>query len=304
MGIELLGRLPRVPSPCDLTDEEDVRYHAFDHPYLKLALQDKVMSLREQLAEERQLLLGHESEKAVLESRIDRLTHIVLNSTRVILATSPSPPLTQSSVDGQDRVGAASSAATMPLTPDTAPDSMWDSSPDHQKQLASVRREQSTSNLVCSGNFVWHQPGMRSGYTWYQVTILQVRGAGDIHPGTAVSLYEYESPYLAENELLREHLRLLVEEMDARVIHSSQADLTMVDAPSSSAQVCFGSRPLPTSCLVDDHPMSEQCMVKFSEIKPSVACEGTRAPKCSARQASCSNTIAAHLRGELMGKCR
>lgn len=111
-------------------------------------LQDKVMSLREQLAEERQLLLGHESEKAVLESRIDRLTHIVLNSTRVILATSPSPPHTQSSVDAQERAIGTSSAATMPLTPDTTRESMWDSSPDHHKQLASVRREQSTGNLV------------------------------------------------------------------------------------------------------------------------------------------------------------
>lgn len=42
-----------------------------------------------------------------------------------------------------------------------------------------------------------------------------------------MSLYEYESPYLAENELLREHLRLLVEEMDARASHGLQADLTI-----------------------------------------------------------------------------
>lgn len=107
------------------------------------------MSLREQLAEERQLLLGHESEKAVLESRIDRLTHIVLNSTRVMLAKSPSPPHTQNSGDGQERVIGTNSAATMPLPPDTAIHLLWDPEPDHQKQLASVRREQSASNLVC-----------------------------------------------------------------------------------------------------------------------------------------------------------
>lgn len=68
---------------------------------------------------------------------------------------------------------------------------------------------------------------------------MQVRGAGDIHPGTAITLYEYESPYLAENELLREHLRLLVEEMDARVSFGLQGDLTM--EPASMDQVHFAS---------------------------------------------------------------
>lgn len=51
----------------------------------------------------------------------------------------------------------------------------------------------------------------------------------------AISLYEYESPYLAENELLREHLRLLMEEMDARTSHGLQSDLTM--EPNSMEQV-------------------------------------------------------------------
>jgi hypothetical protein len=47
------------------------------------------MILREQLAEERQAQLAHEAEKAVLEARIDRLTHIVLNSTKAVLAGPP-----------------------------------------------------------------------------------------------------------------------------------------------------------------------------------------------------------------------
>lgn len=67
------------------------------------------------------------------------------------------------------------------------------------------------------------------------IQCMQVRGAGDIHPGMAISLYEYESPYLAENELLREHLRLLMEEMDARTSHGLQSDLTM--EPNSMEQV-------------------------------------------------------------------
>lgn len=59
----------------------------------------------------------------------------------------------------------------------------------------------------------------------------------------AISLYEYESPYLAENELLREHLRLLMEEMDARASHGFQSDLTI--EPNSMDQVRHGQRHMP-----------------------------------------------------------
>jgi hypothetical protein len=49
-----------------------------------------------------------------------------------------------------------------------------------------------------------------------------------------MSLYDYESPYLAENELLKEHLRLLMEEMDARA-QQSQAPGTPWLSSNSSA---------------------------------------------------------------------
>lgn len=46
---------------------------------------------------------------------------------------------------------------------------------------------------------------------------MQVRSAGELHAGAALSIYDYGSPYSLENEVLREQLRLIAEEMDARV---------------------------------------------------------------------------------------
>jgi hypothetical protein len=45
---------------------------------------------------------------------------------------------------------------------------------------------------------------------------VQVRIAGELHTGAALSIYDYGSPYVLENEVLREQLRLIAEEMDAR----------------------------------------------------------------------------------------
>jgi hypothetical protein len=45
---------------------------------------------------------------------------------------------------------------------------------------------------------------------------VQVRTAGELHTGAALSIYDYGSPYVLENEVLREQLRLIAEEMDAR----------------------------------------------------------------------------------------
>jgi hypothetical protein len=50
-------------------------------------MQRKVLQLREQLEEERAALLSREAEKAALEARIERLTRIVLNSTRALICS-------------------------------------------------------------------------------------------------------------------------------------------------------------------------------------------------------------------------
>ena len=47
--------------------------------------------------------------------------------------------------------------------------------------------------------------------------VVQVRSAGERHAGAALSIYDYGSPYNLENEVLREQLRLIAEEMDSRV---------------------------------------------------------------------------------------
>ena len=117
-------------------------------------LQDKVMSLREQLAEERQVLLSREAEKAVLETRIVRLTHIVLNSTRAMLASQPasshgphSPPHETSTSDVLTRaIGSTTQAA--PSLGSLKEYSEAGNLNDHGKALASVRRERSTTSLV------------------------------------------------------------------------------------------------------------------------------------------------------------
>jgi hypothetical protein len=50
-----------------------------------------------------------------------------------------------------------------------------------------------------------------------------VRCAGELHAGPALSIYDYGSPYLLENEVLREQLRLIAEEMDARASASGNS---------------------------------------------------------------------------------
>lgn len=121
------------------------------------AFQDKVMSLREQLAEERQVLLSREAEKAILETRIVRLTHIVLNSTRAMLASQPSaphaphsPPRDTSASDILTRATASTAQAT-PSFGSLKEHSEAGMLNDRDKALASVRRERSTTSLVrCS----------------------------------------------------------------------------------------------------------------------------------------------------------
>ena len=125
------------------------------------------MSLREQLAEERQVLLSREAEKAVLETRIVRLTHIVLNSTRAMLASQPaashaphSPPQDTSTSDILTRATASTTHAAPSLgsVKEYSEPGMRN---DHDKALASVRRERSTTSLVrCCMCHVPHPHGM------------------------------------------------------------------------------------------------------------------------------------------------
>jgi hypothetical protein len=134
-------------------------------------MQDKVMSLREQLAEERQVLYSREKEKAmlvarienlelvekekaVLEARIDRLTHIVLNSTRAFLATpplhSPSPPPAPGESSASGCLLTASVATNHPLA--AACRSFKGSDAD----VASVKRERSATCLVRAAPALLH----------------------------------------------------------------------------------------------------------------------------------------------------
>lgn len=113
------------------------------------------MSLREQLAEERQVLLSREAEKAILETRIVRLTQIVLNSTRAILASQPSPSHGPHSPPHETSTSDILTRATGSTT--HAPPSLGSFKEfseagnlnEHDKALASVRRERSTSSMVC-----------------------------------------------------------------------------------------------------------------------------------------------------------
>ena len=127
------------------------------------------MSLREQLAEERQVLMSREAEKAILETRIARLTQIVLNSTRAMLATQPaaplgphSPPHESSASDVLTRA-TASSVHTPPSLKSLRENSEANLQ-GHDKALASLRWERSAGSMVCKTLSVsFHEQDVQSG---------------------------------------------------------------------------------------------------------------------------------------------
>lgn len=111
------------------------------------------MSLREQLAEERQVLLSREAEKAILETRIARLTQIVLNSTRAMLATQPAAPLGPHSPPHESSASdvlTRSSVHTPPSLKSMRDNSEANLIQGHDKALASLRWERSAGSMVCS----------------------------------------------------------------------------------------------------------------------------------------------------------
>jgi hypothetical protein len=114
------------------------------------------MSLREQLAEERQVLLNREAEKAVLEARIVRLTQIVLNSTRAMLASQPaapswphSPPHETSASDVITR-GSFTGDHNPPSLLGLRENSEASNVTGDDQVRASLRRERSTSSMARS----------------------------------------------------------------------------------------------------------------------------------------------------------
>lgn len=192
-----------------------------------------MQNLREKLEEERQVVLSREAEKAALEARIDRLTRIVLNSTRALLGT-PGGSIT--------RGGSIASGLASPLVSrDVSYSQLKEGGPFNPQQsggmylgnsqrstAASIDSRNNHSGSNRGGGATTLGAGHPSAMAGLSLTS-SVRGlgeeeggsalgAGEIAPGNAVSLYDFESPYVAENEMLREHLRMLTDEMELRGI--------------------------------------------------------------------------------------
>jgi len=186
-----------------------------------LHVQEKMHLLRERLEEERLTVLNRESEKAELEARIGRLTRIVLNSTRALLHTPAS---------GRNPLHSTSNLSPL----------MSRESPSMSQRGFSARPTEDDDFAFMS------QHSARSS-----VQFGTLRSVGDIHCGTAMSLYDFDSPYLAENDILREHLRMLTEEMEVRGIHVAAPSRGTDDMAPSRSQSGAMDTAQPCSAAAD-----------------------------------------------------